>query len=71
MEPPNQISDFDPAVFAIHGFCNSCGHTRQVDHAELDMIVPRLIASLRCRECGSRGCSIRIVYTGSGSFHYR
>ena len=60
----NKISDFDPTQFTIFGFCDSCDHQAPVP-TDRDLEIPRLIRQLRCRECGSGDCSIRIVYTAA------
>lgn len=65
MEPPNH-GDFAPTKFNIYGHCEACSHSKVVEHAGRDMTVPRLLSRLRCRECGCRECSIRIVYTAIG-----
>ncbi len=68
-----RIGDFDPAEFTIYAYCGACDHSAPVD-AEMvgqDVEVRTLPSRLRCAECGSRDCSIRIVYTGAGEFEYR
>ncbi len=66
-EPPgNTFSDFPPDQFEIMAFCESCGHQGAVDRSSVpeDSVVQDLAKRLRCSACGSRDCSIRIVFTG-------
>ena len=68
---PNTLADFPPDRFAIYAFCE-CGHTDQVATARLPAELPidALRSRLRCRVCGSRQVSIRIIWTAAGGFHH-
>ncbi len=71
-QTPTRVDDFDAAKFTIYAYCGACGHSAAVDPEKVgpDVEVRTLPARLRCTECGSRDCSIRIVYTGAGEFEY-
>ena len=64
----NTFSDFPPEEFTILAFCDSCGHQSAVDRSSVpeDSVIQELPGRLRCSACGSRDCSIRIVFTGAG-----
>lgn len=64
----NTFSDFPPDQFEIIAFCESCGHRAVLDRSAFpeEQIVQELTGRLRCSACGSRECSIRIVFTGAG-----
>ena len=67
----NRIKDFNPDKFTIVGFCADCDHSAPVKRTDEDMEIPTLIARLSCSQCGSKDCSIRIIYTAAGGFAYR
>ena len=71
MQLCNRVCDFDPDRFRIVGFCPACGYRAPVPRVDENLEIPTLIARLSCSQCGSRGCSIRIIYTGAGGFDYR
>lgn len=66
----NRLSDFPPDQFAIALFCESCDHWADLDREKVPegMIVQELRQHLRCTACGSRECSLRIIYSGAGGF---
>ena len=68
----NTFSDFPPDQFEILAFCEVCGHQAMVKRSPVleDSIVQDLTNRLRCSECGSRECSIRIVFSGAGGYQY-
>ena len=70
-ETANPLDDFPPASFTIIAFCEACGHSAAVDRSRLppSLSTQSLASHLRCRECGVRSATIRIVYTGAGGFH--
>ncbi len=67
------VGDFHPAEFTIYAYCGACDHSAAVDPDKVgrDVEVRTLTSRLRCAECGSWHCSIRIVYTGADEFEYR
>jgi len=69
----NTLDDFPEDAFGILAFCDGCGRQVALDRAKLPegVTIPGLRARLRCASCGSRACSIRIVYRGSGGFRHR
>ena len=69
----SRVGDFDPAKYTIYAHCGACGHNAGLDPEKVgrDVEVRMLSSRLRCAECGSRECSIRIVFTGAGAFEYR
>jgi hypothetical protein len=66
----NRLADFPPDQFAIHLFCDSCGHQADLDRTKVPetLTIPALTRRLRCGACGGRDCSIRIIYAGAGGF---
>ncbi|MDJ0863352.1 MAG: hypothetical protein QNJ82_14085 [Gammaproteobacteria bacterium] len=68
----SHIGDFDPAKFTIYASCATCGHSAPLDGDRVgqEVEVWTLPSRLRCAECGSRECSIRIVFTAAGEFAY-
>jgi hypothetical protein len=68
----NLSLDFPPDQFTIRLFCDACGHQADLDATKVpsDMTVQELPRHLRCTSCGSRECSIRIIYTGAGGFSH-
>ena len=68
----SHVGDFDPAKFNIYASCSQCGHSAPLDTQKVgqDVEVRTLPSRLRCGECGSRECSIRIVFTAAGEFEY-
>jgi len=71
-EVSNTLEDFPAESFTIFAFCDTCNHSGHLDRAKVPegMTVQQLVKALRCASCGSRGASIRVVYTGAGGFHY-
>ena len=69
----NAPDQFPPETFALVAFCDDCGHSATVDRDRIPPGLPvqALPRRLRCSKCGSRNCSMRIVYTGAGGFHYQ
>lgn len=70
-ETANPLADFPPESFTILAFCEACGHSAAVDRSRLPpgLNTQSLASRLRCRECGARSATIRVVYTGAGGFH--
>lgn len=68
----NLLPDFPPDEFTIIVFCDSCDHRADLDRDNVpkDMTVQELRRHLRCSDCGSRECSLRITYTGAGGFRH-
>jgi hypothetical protein len=68
----NLPQDFPADQFAIVAFCAACGRSAVLERARIPagLTVQALPARLRCRACGSRDASIRIIYTGAGGFQY-
>jgi len=68
---PNTLADLPPDRFAIHAFCE-CGHQASTDTVRLpaELLIDALRSRLRCRVCGSRQVSNRIIWTAAGGFHY-
>lgn len=68
----NQLSDFPPDQFAIHLFCDACDHRGDLDRQKVPqgMTIQELRKHLRCSECGSRECSLRIIYSGAGGYRH-
>lgn len=68
----NTLDDFPAESFTILVFCEHCGHNSPLDRAQVPerLTVQQLLALLRCKHCGSRDASIRIIYTGAGGFEY-
>jgi len=68
----NQLSDFPPDQFTISLFCESCDHRADLDREKVPdgMTVQELRQHLRCTDCGSRDCSLRIIYSGAGGFRH-
>ena len=68
----NCISDFPSDQFAIRLFCDACGHQADLDRSRVPegLTVPELTKRLRCSACGSRECSIRIIFAGAGGFSH-
>lgn len=66
----NTLDDFPAETFIILVFCDACDHTSQLERSKVPdgMTVEELRRALRCSACGSRKASIRIIYTGAGSF---
>ena len=71
MASPNKLNDFNPTKFTIFGFCANCDHNAPIPRHNEEIEIPTLIERLSCGQCGSKDCSIRIVYTGAGEFAYR
>lgn len=71
-EESNQLSDFPPDQFTISLFCEACDHRANLDREKVpeDMTVQELRQHLQCSACGSRECSLRIVYTGAGGIRH-
>ena len=71
-ESANTPDDFPPEQFDLVAFCDSCGHSAPIDRAKIppELTISELPARLRCRACGGRSCSIRIVYTGAGGYSH-
>ena len=69
----NDLSDFPPDQFAIVVFCDSCDHRADLDRKKVPvgMAIQELRQHLKCTECGSRECSLRIMYSGAGGFRHR
>jgi len=68
----NSLTDFPPDQFTISLFCDACDHSADLDREKVPegMTIQELRQHLRCSACGSRGCSIRIAYTGAGRFKH-
>lgn len=68
----NRLDDFPPESFTLLAFCDACGHRAPVERYRVPIgpTVQALPGRLRCSRCGSRGTSLRIVYTGAGGFRY-
>ena len=68
----NQLSDFPPDQFTISLFCDACDHQADLDREKVPdgMTIQELRQHLRCTECGSRDCSLRIIYSGAGGFRH-
>ena len=68
----NTLSEFPSELFSFAGVCDSCHRTDWVDRSQLpeEMTIDALRDRLTCQGCRSRGCGIRIVYTGAGEFEY-
>jgi hypothetical protein len=68
---PNTLQDFPPESFTLLAFCEACGHSAAIDRSGLPpgLSAKGLTSHLRCRECGARSGTIRIVYTSAGGFH--
>jgi hypothetical protein len=68
----NLVSDFPAPAFTIRLFCDACGHQADLDTTKTaeGVTVQQLTKRLRCTSCGSRECSIRIIYTGAGGFSH-
>lgn len=68
----NLPADFPPDSFGIIALCETCGHqaTLERDRLPPGVTVQGLPARLRCSQCQSRPCTIRIVYIGAGGFHH-
>jgi hypothetical protein len=66
----NVVSDFPALDFAIRLFCYACRHPANLDreHVPADTPIQDVTRRLRCAACGSRECSIRIIYAGAGGF---
>ena len=69
----NQLSDFPPEQFTISLFCDACDHRADLDREKVPegMTIQELRHHLRCSACGSRECSLRIIYLGAGGFQHR
>jgi hypothetical protein len=67
----NILADFPADHFNIVAFCD-CGHSAAVDLAALPptMTTDQLYARLRCRECGSREVSLRIIWHGGIGYQH-
>ena len=70
--PGNTLDDFPAETFTIMVFCASCDHRAPLDRARVPdgLSIQALPSHLRCAACGSRDASIRIIYTGAGTFRY-
>ena len=68
----NSLEDFPAESFTIVAFCAACGHRSPLDRAKVPdgRTVQELPRMLRCRACGAREASLRIIYTGAGGFAY-
>ena len=68
----NTLADFPPDQYTIVAYCEACDHSSRVPVEQLpaDMTISQLKQSLRCAACGHREAEIRIIYSGSGEFHY-
>ena len=68
----NTLTDFAPDQYTLMAYCESCDHSSRVPVERLpaDMTICRLRQSLQCSLCGHRDAEIRIIFTGSGEFHY-
>lgn len=71
-EATNTLDEFPAGAFTILAFCDTCGRQVTLDRAALPqgVTINDLRRRLRCVACDSRDISIRIVYTGAGSFRY-
>ena len=68
----NTLSDFPPDQYTLMAYCEACDHASRIVVKKLpgDLTVDRLRQSLRCGACGHKGAEIRIIFSGSGEFHY-
>ncbi|MGA7979798.1 MAG: hypothetical protein WCA32_06165 [Chromatiaceae bacterium] len=68
----NTLDEFPAEAFTILAFCDTCGHRGPLDRTKVPvgLCVQEILGKLPCSARGSREASMRIVYTGSGSFHY-
>jgi len=68
----NRLSDFPPDEFTIVVFCDSCDHSSDLNREKVpeSMTTPEIRQHLRCSECGSRECSLRMIYSGVGGFRH-
>jgi hypothetical protein len=68
----NFPDEFPPDKFAIVAFCDVCGHSARLPRLRIPegVTIQALPSRLRCSKCGKRAGSIRIVYTGGGSFRH-
>ena len=68
----NQLSDFPPEQFTISLFCEACDHRADLDRKKVPegMTIQELRLHLRCSACGSRECSLRIIYSWAGGFRH-
>jgi len=63
--------------FRLYGVCGGCHRMQRLDLSRLRRALGAyspigcVSERLRCQVCGSRGCSIRIVWTGDTEFAYR
>ena len=65
----NKVCDFAEG-YVLVGFCLACGHFADLKDLPPDLPIPEIRLHLVCKECRSRECSLRIVYTGVGEFRY-
>lgn len=66
----NSVADFPAPDFTIRLLCDDCGHQADLyrEKVPADTLIAELTHRLRCTSCGSRECSIRIVFSGAGGF---
>ena len=58
--------------YRLYGVCNACHRMERVNLIKLSMAlgaafpIMRIKTKLRCHECRSKDCGIRIVWVGNG-----
>lgn len=67
----NVLADFPADRFDIVAFCH-CGHQAVLDLSRVPpgLSIDTVRARLRCRRCGDREASIRLVWTAAGGFRH-
>lgn len=66
----NTLDDLHTESFSILVFCDGCGRQVILDRRKLPegVTIQEPNRRLRCSGCGSRECSVSIVYTGAGGY---